>query len=509
MYTEREKVRFVERMWAEGLRPAAAKRRWGHPSRASLGKWEKQALAGELPAERPVHPGECREREKYQRFPEETKREFVRLVTVGGKSRSEAGLILGVPRGTYSSWIYGYKSGTLFPEQRAQGAPKAKGGPRNMGKKKNGERQPRPEAEKGLPQAREGRLKGIVVPGGPMPPYVRPTDPRGIAAEEENLLLRAVLADLKAAGSDPRSTSNRRKAEFGERLRRETGLPLRAITAFLRISKSSYEYQRARLGAPARDDELAPVVAEIFEEEDGRYGYRRIWAALRERGIRVSEKVVRRIMAASGLAAKRSQAARKWSSYAGEITDAPENLLLDVRGRHAFKSFAPNRLWFTDVTEFKIGSGKLYLSALVDAFDGRVVARTVSKSPDAEMANSMLRDAVASLGPGEHPVIHSDRGCHYRWPAWIAICERAELLRSMSRKGHSPDNAAMEGFFGRMKVEMFHDVDWSFTSLEDLRAEIEGYVVYYNERRLKSFREDGKLVYDTIAGRRKRLGLAA
>ena len=68
----------------------------------------------------------------------------------------------------------------------------------------------------------------------------------------------------------------------------------------------------------------------------------------------------------------------------------------------------------------------------------------------------MLSDACSTLGEGDRPVIHSDRGCHYRWPEWIRICEEHKLTRSMSAKGCSPDNAAAEGFFGRLKQEFFH-----------------------------------------------------
>jgi transposase len=129
------------------------------------------------------------------------------------------------------------------------------------------------------------------------------------AAMTENQLLRAVLDDLKGEGCAPRSISNRRKAEFGERLRRETGLPLREITAFLRISKSSYEYQRARLGED-RDAALRGPVREAFEEGRGCYGYRRVNALLRLRGTRVSEKRVRRVMREEGLVAARPRRRR-------------------------------------------------------------------------------------------------------------------------------------------------------------------------------------------------------
>ena len=96
---------------------------------------------------------------------------------------------------------------------------------------------------------------------------------------------------------------------------------------------------------------------------------------------------------------------------------------------------------------------KVYLSPVVDCCDGMPVAWTIGTSPNAELANRMLRDACSTLGDGEHPIIHSDRGCHYRWPGWIRICGEHKLTRSMSAKGCSPDNAAAEGFFGRLRQE--------------------------------------------------------
>ena len=86
------------------------------------------------------------------------------------------------------------------------------------------------------------------------------------------------------------------------------------------------------------------------------------------------------------------------------------------------------------------------------------------------MANSMLEAAVRLTEPGEaHLIVHSDCGCHYRWPGWVSICEEAGIIRSMSRKGCSPDNARMEGFFGTMKNEMFYGRGWEGVSLEGAR----------------------------------------
>ena len=119
---------------------------------------------------------------------------------------------------------------------------------------------------------------------------------------------------------------------------------------------------------------------------------------------------------------------RRYSSYKGEISDAPENLV-----KRDFHADAPNALWLTDITEFSIPAGKVYLSTIVDRFDGKAVASTMSTSPNAELVNTMLDDAAATLTDGEHPIGHNDRGCHYRWPGWIERCERYGITRSMSR----------------------------------------------------------------------------
>ena len=298
----------------------------------------------------------------------------------------------------------------------------------------------------------------------------------------ENLLLRAVLADLKAGGWDPASISNRSKCELGERLRRATALPLRSITGFLRISKSSYEYHRARLGRPGRDDDIRDAVVGAFEGMSGSRGYRAVWARLRRDGVVASEKRVRRVMREEGLRpAYAGRRRRGYSSYAGEVSKAPPNLV-----NRAFRAPEPDRLWLTDITEFRLPCGsKVYLSAVVDCFDGMPAAWSVGRRPDRGLANSSLEKAVARRRAGARTVVHSDRGGHYRWPGWIAICEANGLVRSMSAKGCSPDNAACEGFFGRLKNEFFHHRDWTGVTPEEFMGRLDAYLVYYRDERMK------------------------
>ena len=150
-----------------------------------------------------------------------------------------------------------------------------------------------------------------------------------------------------------------------------------------------------------------------------------------------------------------------------------------------FHADSPGQKLLTDITEFSIPAGKVYLSPLVDCYDGMVISWSIGTSPNAELANSMLRNGIAKLEDCNETIIHSDGGCHYRWLEWIDIMAEAGLTRSMSKKGCSPDNSACEGFFGRLKNEMFYGKDWKGISIQDFILRVDAYIHWYNERRIK------------------------
>ena len=143
----------------------------------------------------------------------------------------------------------------------------------------------------------------------------------------------------------------------------------------------------------------------------------------------VSEKVVRRLMKEERLVAATSKR-RRYGSYMGEISPAPDNLL-----NRDFRASAPNEKWLTDITEFQIPAGKVYLSPMIDCFDGMVVSWSIGTRPNAELVNTMLDAAIEKVAASDsRPVVHSDRGGHYRWPGWLSRIADAKLTRSMSRK---------------------------------------------------------------------------
>lgn len=313
---------------------------------------------------------------------------------------------------------------------------------------------------------------------------------------EIDILKETINVLKKDPGINQSALSNREKAVIIDALKIKYSLP--HLLKKLHISKSSYYYQEKVLIQPDKYRSLRMHIKELFTKNKNRYGYRRIHALLKREGIVVSEKIIRRIMQEENLVVKVKKTA-KYNSYAGEITPAVPNEI-----KRDFSAEKPNSKWLTDITEFAIPAGKVYLSPIVDCFDGLLVAWKIGLSPDAILVNTMLDDAISQLSPEEMPIIHSDRGVHYRWPGWIERMDKAGLTRSMSKKGCSPDNSACEGVFGRLKNEMFYNTDWTGISISDFIEILNNYLVWYNESRIKK-----SLGYMSPMEYRRSLGLAA
>jgi len=294
---------------------------------------------------------------------------------------------------------------------------------------------------------------------------------------ERDILEKAAEIIKKDQGISLTKLTNHEKAIVINALREK--YLLKDLLEILHMAKSSYCYQTLTLSKGDKYAYLRKEVKEAFSESSSRYGYRRIHSAVKSAGTVISEKVIRRIMKAEQLIVPNIKR-KKYNSYKGEIS--PEIVNVIKRDFHADK---PNAKWLTDITEFHIPAGKIYLSPIIDCFDGLPVSWTIGTSPDAELVNTMLDEAIVVLGEDEHPVIHSDRGCHYRWPGWIERTEKAQLIRSMSKKGCSPDNAACEGFFGRLKNEMFYGYSWAGVTINQFIEQLDKYIKWYAEKRIK------------------------
>lgn len=294
---------------------------------------------------------------------------------------------------------------------------------------------------------------------------------------QKDILEKAGEIIKKDQGIYLEKLTNREKTILIDALRPK--YKLSQLLSVINIPKSSYCYHKNQLSLPDKYRNVRTKIMDIFEKNKRRYGYRRIHATLKSNGIVLSEKVVRQIMREENLIAKTIKM-KKYSSYLGEISPAVPNIL-----QRDFKADKPNEKWVTDITEFSIPAGKVYLSPMVDCFDGAVVSWTISTSPNAELVNTMLDQALDILQKNERPVVHTDRGAHYRWQGWIERMNDNHLIRSMSKKGCSPDNAACEGFFGRVKNEFFYGESWIDVSVGDFIELLDEYLKWYNTQRIK------------------------
>ncbi len=219
-----------------------------------------------------------------------------------------------------------------------------------------------------------------------------------------------------------------------------------------------------------------------MEASKGRYGYRRVTLVLKNKGFKINHKKVLRIMREESLlCSKFKTRSRKYSSYKGQIGKVADNVV-----NREFTASKPNQLWLTDVTEFRIKGQekKLYLSPILDVYNSEIISYTLSYHPTIELTNTMLEKALGKTKDKNNLIIHSDQGFHYQHSSWTSRLEKMNIKQSMSRKGNCLDNSPMENFFGILKQEMYYGVE--FKSYEKLVNEIERYIKWYNEDRIKT-----------------------
>lgn len=212
---------------------------------------------------------------------------------------------------------------------------------------------------------------------------------------EIDVLKETINVIKKDPDIDLSALNNKEKAVTIDVLKNRYSLP--TLLRKLKLSKSSYYYQEKVLGQVDKYENVRNKIITLFNENKHRYGYRRIHALLKRENIIISEKIVRRIMNEEHLTVKIKKT-HKYNSYKGEISPAVGNII-----NRNFSAEKPNEKWLTDITEFAIPAGKVYLSPIVDCFDGLLVTWNIGTSPDAILVNTMLNNAIQLLKPGEKP----------------------------------------------------------------------------------------------------------
>lgn len=229
----------------------------------------------------------------------------------------------------------------------------------------------------------------------------------------------------------------------------------------------------------------------MYHQNKGRYGYRRILLELANRGYRVNHKKIKRIMSLLDIHGITPRG--KYNSYKGDQNGVCRNLLLNkvvdeekhrTTYRRDFSTTACNQKWTTDVSEFHIAAGKLYLSPILDMHNREIVAFNISRSPSFSQTTDMLRKAFAKHRKLEGLILHSDQGWQYQMKLYHEELKKRGIRQSMSRKGNCLDNSPMENFFVVMKNEMFYGHEYEFKSLDELEKAMKKYIEYYNSERI-------------------------
>jgi transposase InsO family protein len=244
------------------------------------------------------------------------------------------------------------------------------------------------------------------------------------------------------------------------------------------VSRAGF-YRSLQEQMPVEEDmEVRSMIQQIAVEHRRRYGYRRIAAELRRRGMLVNHKRVARIMREDNLLAVQPRAFVV-------TTDSKHKLevYLNLAGRMTLTGI--NQLWVADITYIRLKTEFVYLAVILDAFSRKVVGWELDRTLAARLPMAALEKAVTARKPPPGLVHHSDRGVQYASEDYVRILGQRQMIPSMSRPANPYDNASCESFMKTLKREEIHANDYH--DLDHLRANIEEFIErYYNRCRLHS-----------------------
>ncbi len=242
------------------------------------------------------------------------------------------------------------------------------------------------------------------------------------------------------------------------------------------IARSTFYYQTKAMKRADKYADAREAIGFICQKHKGRYGYRRTTVELRSQGWRLNHKTVRKLMKEMDLTCK--VRTKRYKAFHGCVGSFSPNLL-----QRNFVAFRPNQKWVTDVTEFRLGSEKIFLSVILDLFNDEVVAYNIGANPDFKLVTRNLEKAFSKTPDNTNLILHSDQGWQYQMRSYDQMLRDKGIRRSMSRKGNCLDNAMAENFFSVLKSEL-----WStntFQSVSQFVSELECYIDYYNHDRIK------------------------
>ena len=241
------------------------------------------------------------------------------------------------------------------------------------------------------------------------------------------------------------------------------------------MARSTYYYHLKHQTIDKYEHEKQEIVT-IYNDNKGRYGYRRIYATMRNKGYDINHKTVQKLMKELGIKGKQRKNGQ-YHSYKGTIGKVADNILA-----RDFKSSKPFEKIVTDLTQFNVCNEKVYLSPVMDLYNREIISYSISLSPNLCQIREMLEGLFQKLPDNAKPIFHSDQGWQYQHAEYQRLLAEHNILQSMSRKGNCMDNGAMENFFGRLKVEMFYGE--KFESVNAFIDKLIEYIDYYNNDRI-------------------------
>ena len=243
------------------------------------------------------------------------------------------------------------------------------------------------------------------------------------------------------------------------------------------MARSVFYYHRKRLNSEDKYKQEKTDILRIYHLHKGRYGYRRITDEMKNLGHTINHKTVQKLMEILDL--KSTIRKVRYRSYRGTIGTIAPNII-----DRDFKASFPNQKWATDVTQINIKEEKLYLSPILDMFNGEIISYSISKSANMKLIKDMLDKAFNKVSDTKGLIFHSDQGWQYQHYGYRKALEEHGIIQSMSRKGNCLDNAMAENFFGIMKSELLYTE--KFDSSNQFIKSLEEYIDYYNNRRIKT-----------------------
>lgn len=250
---------------------------------------------------------------------------------------------------------------------------------------------------------------------------------------------------------------------------------------WLKVSRSGYYKWRVRNLSPQAEYRkiVRHAITENFNRLKQRYGAPRLTTELNDAGILCSENHVAKIMSEEGLKA------RNGKNFKYSPSGVSRNNIAENHLNRYFKAAKPNEKWVSDITYIPVRGGHVYLAVVMDLFSRKIIGWSLDKAMTTTLIMNALNMAVASRDIEPGLMLHSDQGVQYRASDYVLAMHDESITPSMSRKGNCWDNAAMESFFSRLKVEEVYAC--SYQGLQDAYSSVFEYIeMFYNRVRKHS-----------------------